>query len=287
MRSQRGFTLVELLVALVVMLIVTAATYQMLTSTQRLSRAQNERVDLQSNVRVASVLLPSELREVNTVVAGLDPQNDIRTPNLTDITYRAMRGIGYVCGTPTTTEVRISGWSGLRDPVALRDSAYVFYDNDDTKATDDTWMPVKITAVDAASNCGGVPAVKLTIDPLTSTPMGPAAFPTRTPVRVWELMKLSLYSNAGKSWLGAQSMSTTGSTVEPLLGPLKDTDGLRLTYLDKSGLVTTVRENIASVRLRVIGLTEHAVARSGGTAKTTVVQDTIVTLVTLRNAYRP
>ena len=62
MRYRRGFTLVEILVSLVVMVIVTGAIYKMLTSSQRLSRAQAERVSLQSNVRSGALIVPAELR---------------------------------------------------------------------------------------------------------------------------------------------------------------------------------------------------------------------------------
>ena len=70
MRNHRGFTLVELLVVLLIMVVVTGGIYKLLNSTQRLSRAQAERVDLQSNVRTASLVIPNELREINTVVGA-------------------------------------------------------------------------------------------------------------------------------------------------------------------------------------------------------------------------
>ena len=66
MRNHRGFTLVELLVVLLIMTIVTGGIYRLLNSTQRLTRAQTEKIDLQSNVRTASIVIPTELREVNT-----------------------------------------------------------------------------------------------------------------------------------------------------------------------------------------------------------------------------
>ena len=68
MRNHRGFSLVELLVVLMIMAIVTGGIYKLLNTTQRLSRAQAERMDLQSNVRVASIVIPNELREINAVI---------------------------------------------------------------------------------------------------------------------------------------------------------------------------------------------------------------------------
>ncbi|HEX6105720.1 MAG TPA: type II secretion system protein, partial [Gemmatimonadales bacterium] len=81
MRQHRGFTLVEILIALVIMGLVTGALFQLLTNTQRLSRAQAEQVDLQANVRAGSLVVPNELRELNTVVGGGADQNDVLLAN--------------------------------------------------------------------------------------------------------------------------------------------------------------------------------------------------------------
>jgi prepilin-type N-terminal cleavage/methylation domain-containing protein len=51
MRPRSGFTLVEILVALVIMGVVAGAVFQLLINSQRLSRFQTEQVSLQSNVR--------------------------------------------------------------------------------------------------------------------------------------------------------------------------------------------------------------------------------------------
>ena len=100
MRNRRGFTLVEILVSLVIMLIVSGAIYKMLNSSQRLTRAQAERVSLQSNVRSGALVVPTELRELSTFVGGDADQNDVLAATADERhTYRAMRGIGFVCQT--------------------------------------------------------------------------------------------------------------------------------------------------------------------------------------------
>ena len=286
MRNHRGYTLIELMVALVILLAVTGSIFKLLRTTQRLSRAQAERTDLQSNVRAASLVVPSELREINTVVGGTVDQNDILTMSASSIRYRAMRGTGYICQTPAAGEIRIlkSSYSGLRDPVAVRDGGYVFYDNNTDLSTDDTWLPVTITAVDLASTCGGNVAYKLTIAP----PVGVLpSIAVNTPVRLYEVMELSLYPNGGKSWLGAQSISGLEVSPQPLLGPLVSDSGISLTYLDNGNAVTAVKENVKSIRLKVLGTSTQAIAKHGGSSQTSVVLDTLITQVLLRNAFRP
>ena len=298
MRNRKGYTLIELMVALVVLLLVTGSLYKLLVSTQRLSRAQAERVDLQSNVRTASVVIPAELRELNTVVGSLDPfQNDIISMTATTIQYRAMRGIGFICQAPAVGggEIRISAattpatpgsYSGLRNPVLGRDAGYVFYDNNSDLSTDDTWLPVTITGVNTASTCGGVAAYSLTIAPTVAQLPG---IPVLTPVRIYEVMELSLYSSGGQMWLGAQSISGGELAPQPLLGPLAPAavDGLKLTYLDNANAVTANVNNVKSIQLTVVGLSNQAIAKHGGSSQTSIVQDTLTSQVTLRNAFRP
>ena len=63
--------------------------------------------------------------------------------------------------------------------------------------------------------------------------------------------------------------------------------GLSLTYLDNSNAVTTDVRNVKSIRLTVIGLSNQAIAKTGGSSQTSIVQDTLTSQVSLRNAFRP
>ena len=119
MTQRRGFTLIEVLLALVIMGVVTGAIYRLLNTNQRLSLAQAEQVNLQSNVRTGSLVVPNELRELNTVLGSLDAtRNDVTVANADGITYRAMRGLGFLCQAAGANELRLnaSTWSGSRTP---------------------------------------------------------------------------------------------------------------------------------------------------------------------------
>lgn len=286
MRYRRGFTLVEILVSLVVMVIVTGAIYKMLTSNQRLARAQAERVSLQSSVRSGALIVPAELRELNTVLGNVT-NTDVLTATLlpSDITYRAMRGIGFVCQTPTATEIRVarSSYSAYRDPAAVRDGVYIFIDGNPDIATDDVWLPLAVTGVAGASTCGGASAIALTVPFTTAL----TAVPVGTPVRIYETMQLQLYSNGGKNWLGARSVSAGEISMQPVLGPLT-ANGLAFEYLDAGGAATTDRTAIKSIRVTIRGVTDQNINLGDGSSGTLAsVQDSLVTQVVLRNAFRP
>jgi prepilin-type N-terminal cleavage/methylation domain-containing protein len=280
MTQRRGFTLVEVLVALVIMGVVTGAIYRLLNTSQRISLAQAEQVSLQSNVRTGSLVVPNELRELNTVLAGAADQNDVTDADPDGVTYRAMRGLGFVCQAPGANDLRLaqSSWTGLRAPDATRDSLYLFIDDDVDEDDDDAWLQLDITDVDFQANaCGATAGYVLTV-------AAPPAVPLNTPVRVFELMRLELYADEGQWWLGARSVKSEPD-LQPVLGPMTD-DGFDLDYLDAAGVETADKTAIKSIRLTVRGLTDDAV-RAGGSGTMGHPEEALVTQVLLRNSIRP
>jgi hypothetical protein len=242
-------------------------------------------VSLQSNVRIGSLAVLSDLRELNTVTGGSPDQNDILAIAPSDITYRGMRGIGFICQPPTATGIRISRstFSGYRDPEAGRDSLYVFIDGDPDTSADDGWLPVAITAVSTAPACPGAMGAGITL----TTPNTPAlvGLATGTPLRFFEVMQLKLHEADGKSWLGARSVSA-GEAVQPVLGPLADDDGFALSYSDAAGVATADRTAIKSIRITLRGISGDAV-NLGIEGNLTHLQEELVSQVGLRNAGRP
>lgn len=67
-KSQQGFTLVELMVALVVAMILSAAVYGVYKVQVRTSTAQDQVTEMQQNIRAAYLMLTRDLR-----MAGFDP----------------------------------------------------------------------------------------------------------------------------------------------------------------------------------------------------------------------
>jgi prepilin-type N-terminal cleavage/methylation domain-containing protein len=279
---RRGFTLVEIVISVFMMLIVSGAVYRLLVTTQRLARTQAERVQLQSGVRAGSLVVMNDLRELSTLPGGTSDQNDILRAGNSDIIYRAMRGIGFICQAPAANQVRIArnGFSGHRDPQPGRDSALVFLEG--TSETDlDSWLPVAVANVSTTPPCPGLrgPAITLT----TSSNAALSDLPVGTPVRIFEVMELRLYQAQGKSWLGARSVGA-GEAIQPVAGPLADGAGFRLDYLDGSGAITNDPTAIKSVRATLRGISEPT---SGGFGWESMrAEETLTAQVALRNAFR-
>ena len=286
MRNRHGFTLIELMIALVLLGIVGGVTFQMLINTQRLSTAQAERMSLQSAVRTGALVVPSELREIGINAAGVSDLLQIGTDS---VTYRAMRGVGFTCSV-TGTQVKLINsfalpFNSLRGVTPGRDSLLIYVDNDPTTLADDQWVKTRITAV-ATSTCGATAAIALTTDDFTGfiTSGSIAGAIVGGPVRTFEVMRLKLYTLDGQSWLGAQSLSASES-VQPALGPLT-ANGFELAYYDVNGNVTTNVANVRSIQVTLRGVTERPIASGGNVGDNTYVQDSLVARVMLRNAPR-
>lgn len=280
--ARRGFTLVEIIVAMALMLIVTGAIHRLLVTTQRLSRAQAARMNLQSNVRASALVIANELRELNGVETGAADQTDILSIAGNGLTYRAMRGIGFLCESPVAGQIRVarSSFSGFRDPQPSRDGAYLFVEGSPDAGVEDAWLPLPITGVATNTSCPGTagPAISIT----ASSSAAIAGAPVGTPVRIYETMELRLYQSDGHWWLGARSVSA-GEAIQPVAGPLAGSDGLQLEYLNRAGTPTTAPAAIKSVVMTVRGTTEDPVTTVDGER----LEEELVTQVTLRNTLRP
>src|SRR5207237_6623395 len=92
--ARRGFTLIELMIALVLLGIVSTAVYKVLVNNQRLYTAQTQTIDLQQNIRAAAAILPAEFRELDAA------DGDITAMGPDSIRMRAMRQLSFLCATP-------------------------------------------------------------------------------------------------------------------------------------------------------------------------------------------
>jgi prepilin-type N-terminal cleavage/methylation domain-containing protein len=301
MRTHRGFTLVELMVAMVLTLAVCGVTYKILLTNQQVARTQSEHVGMQDNVRAGGLIVSNELREVGYdsvptaaglaaagVVSGVvRPALQIILPGRLE--YKAMRGLGFTCAVPTSTQLKLRWYNGLRNP-AVNDSVANFVDGDASRTDDDAWVHAKITAV-AASTCadGVTPAIQLTIayPGVVNGATVAGKMIQGGPVRVFEIMQMRYYVSNGQSWLGMLSQSD--NAPQPVVGPLADSTatqrGLTFGYLDNAGNPTAVAANVRTITVTLRGVSDYAIR----TTKNYSTVDTLsmTSTIALRNALRP
>lgn len=296
-RGRRGFTMVELLIALVLLGLVSAALYRVLVNNQRLYTAQTQRIDLSQNIRAAGTILPAEFRELDA------SDGDIVAMSPTSITIRAMRWLSFVCqapalGGPNPLNMIIRGgqpgqmgFYGARGIQTGTDSMLIYWDGDQTTRTDDYWPGGGFVSANAAvcpGNPAGQPGQLVSFN-MNWAPIGAlvankaGAVPVGAPVRGWERVTYSLFRPAGDtSWyVGFQP---SGGTMQPLIGPVL-TNGLSFQYFDVNGAVTGIRANVARIDITVRARTTNAVRR-GGQARAAVAVDSILTSVAVRNNRR-
>jgi prepilin-type N-terminal cleavage/methylation domain-containing protein len=296
-RSTRGFTLIETLIALVLLGLVSTVIYKMLVTTQRVTDAQSERGDLQVNLRAGAQVIPNELRQITIgTSSSLDTISDIRAVTDTSIVYRAMRGFYTICATPgsatTLNVVDAPGFASEYRTPSTNDSAFVFWEGDTNKTSDDAWVQVGIAGV-TSTTCTYAGSSRAAYTFTFVSPGIPnATFPyakiqSGSPVRTYETVTLSLYGSGGQQWLGMQVGS---GTMQPVVGPLAATSGglygFQLTYYDSTGTALTASAGnvpkIRTIKIALRGTTNDQVALAGRTRS--FIKDSLVTYVTLRNA---
>lgn len=287
--NRRGFTLIELMVGMVLLGIVSAAIYRVLVNNQRLYQAQTQRVDLQQNIRAATQVLPAELREMDAF------DGDILAMGPDSIRLRAMRQFGIVCTVPVLNGGAVTGKTlVLRNELLftqrafqIGDSVVVFNEGNDATRADDGWAVGRVTGGPTAVNCGTADAragTQLNVDfaafaaPIVNVAN---AIPLGAPVHGFEIVTYKLYQAADGLWyLGLQN----NSGLQPLVGPLNGSTGLRFNYFDGNGAVTAVPANVAQIEIIVRGRTAQPVSQSSGGLSIPV--DSVTTRVALRNNRR-
>ena len=294
--TRRGFSLIEMMIALTILGIVGLATYRVFRTNMRAFQSQTQRVDLSQNLRGAAALMAAELRMLDA------SEGDIKAMASDSIRIRAMRQLAVICTAPVmggaqpltaiTMVVRGSGpgdslFFGSRTFSTTTDSLLVSYEGSTTDRNDDTWLPAKLTAV-AAQNCTDTnkPGQKLTFSlPTLVAPQANVNGNITVGAPVWgfeyNVTYRSYLDPSDNKWYLALR---NASGIQPIIGPLTGSGGLAFTYYDSTGVVTAVTTRVALIRIRVVGQTAQAVfGQAGGATNPT---DSMTTWVSLRNNLR-
>lgn len=294
--GRRGYTIIELLIALVLLGMVSAAIYKVLVNNQRLYLAQTQTIDLQQNMRAAATILPAEFRELDS------PDGDIQAMSATSITIRAMRLLGFACLTPPlgggigqlTLTVRKTPMYGTRQTFNVNDSLLIYWEGNPLTRADDQWLLGQIKTVATGAVCNqdtlGVAnqGYTLTMQPqwINNPGLNVANAITKgAPIRGFDNITYSVYqSPTDQNWYLGQTNNSANSGIQPVIGPLNGAAGVTFSYYDSVGTVTAVTTSVAQIQIVLRARTASPIRGASGVQAFKV--DSVVTRVALRGNPR-
>jgi prepilin-type N-terminal cleavage/methylation domain-containing protein len=279
----RGFTLVELLVAMIVAGVVLTLITLTALRQQRLLSDLSDDASLAAQLREAAAILPVDIRALSAT-AG-----DVRDARDTALELRATIASGVVCDTagrslvlPPATD-GADTYASYTSPVEPGDSAWLLTPTDSV----DTWQPRAITSVGSAApgQCAGGgplladsvarrPRVQIALDSASAIVVVPGR-----PLRVTRPVRYSLYRSSDGSWnLGEREWNSAQlgfNGIQPVAGPLLSASarggGLAFAYLDSTlasmPIPLAAPRALAAITLTLRGDTRNAV-RALGAART-------------------
>ena len=282
--DRKAFTVVELMVAFLILGVAAAAILDAFVLHQRTVSAQAMRIGLQQNLRAGMAVLPAELRALDA------KEGDILKMSPTSITIRALRQLAIVCqppvlgGASVTLTVRQTPFYGtLFDNT--KDGVYVFYEGDESTRTDDAWVPGKLMSapVTTAKCSDGKPAYSVSASLTFGTlPAVTGQIASGAPVWGHRQTTYGVFQDTDRRWyLG---MKDSSAVMTPLAGPLVGSNGLTFSYYDGTGVVTTDSSKVARIGIAILGQTATLVRQASASPAYTV--DSLSVVTTLRNNPR-
>jgi prepilin-type N-terminal cleavage/methylation domain-containing protein len=286
-RGRAGFTLIEVLVALVLAVMLGGVIFQVVQGESRFATVQSAREEVQQNSRGALEILASELRSAQP--------SGLVSADTGSITFLLPRVWGISCGGGSATALPVIFPAAGGTAFDLNSASGML---GDTGTVNSDWVPspnptlanratvTSLTALNpalgnAASPCNGIRSTAAagllaayTVGG-TNLPLVPAG----NAVYLSQLVSYTVAASGGEYWI----YRTLGSgTAQPLAGPLDGANGLAFAFYDASGnriaQPVTVLATLKTVAR--IGITVKARSRTKGNTNLT---DTQATSITLRN----
>ena len=304
---RRGLTLIELMISIVLLGLLGGLIVGFLLKQERFYAGATEILLTRTQVRQASVMMPSDLRGIAS--------GDIYAMTDTSIDFRSTFGSSYVCAsTKASSQISIppvnlakgsalTVWS--QTPVN-NDSLALYVDSTNTSSKDDSWSYHRISATSVAfSNASpgclsatgmmkstdvnaGNPSYAYTLSPTQSGTVSAGAA-----VRFFKKVHYSLYRATDGNWyLGYYDCRTSRTPVcnaiQPIAGPLRpyvagspELAGVRFTYYDTLGNVTTNRLAVSRISVLLQGQGTRTIQLVGSSP--TTFRDSVRIEVGLRN----
>lgn len=321
-RPRRGMTLVEIMIALVLLGIVSGVVMRVIMRQQRFYQGVNQIMAQRGQLRQATSVLPLDLRSLSSV------GNDILAASDASMEFMVNIGTSVVCEVVSNSEVALppetlasnqtlTSWFGYGPP-PLGASVYIYNDSSVTGNDDDRWKQLTIAGVDSStSKCpsgsftegGDVGRYRMILkvtdpagftDPVTSGPL--SQYINRgAPVRVVRRVRYALYQETdGKWYLGFAPYNTATNAYDdlaPVSGPYDAysaspgaANGLGFKYYDVDGVEIAAGADSAS-RTRIARVDLIVRARTSGNVRAAGIQnganqqykDSLAVSVMLRN----
>jgi prepilin-type N-terminal cleavage/methylation domain-containing protein len=239
-RRQRGFTLAETLVVIVLGAVVAAALYQVLVFQQRFYSTERRAIARQDALRLASSVLTAELMEASS------PGGDFGPLETDSLSLRSPVGFAIVCAVDSPSA--LLGLFNVTGRVSASDSLLIYHP--------DGWLvrgvqaPPSETGVLSCPYTGGptIEQVVRVAGSITGVPVG-------APVRAFHRYTYRLEQEGSRWWLARSD----GNVTDLLAGPFSgDGSGLSFTYLDSLGQSTTNPTRVARVDLALVAVSAGA-----------------------------
>lgn len=300
--SRRGFTLIEIMIAVTLLGIIGSILTTVLVRQQRFHRAVGQVTDARARMRDIATILPTDLRSIST--AG----RDILGISDTSIQFRAFVGSAVLCNYASATIIELppqelaSGnvLASWINPPQPNDIAYLYDSGTQAGNVDDAWAVFTVADTVSEANAAWCPtsrgfataadATKRRYRITLTTAPNQARVVLGAPIRFAREVRYSVYLASDAQWyVGFQSCTPnvtyglpgTCGTREVLAGPVKpgtsDTttsgfyfvfrkrDGSRVTTLSAADTISNVTVGIRTTSGSLLGATSSkAAAELGG-----------------------
>ena len=273
----RGYTLPELLVALVLAGLVTTAAARALHDAHAAALGAAQGIEVEQSLRAGTAILRADLRDLDAT------EGDLVTIGPSAITIRASRSLAFACrstqwsdtGGSAVVTIRDSGAFSIRGLNPATDSVLML---DGGAAVPDSalWVGAGLRGVDPERCPDGSSGQRLTLTPRLSGGRR-VALPVGTPVLGFETLSYLLYRASDGAWYAG--LRDAGG-VQPVVGPMPG-DGLRFTYFDSTGLATAVTDRVATIEMRMAVQAPRTLGGGGRPAA-----DSLLVRIFLRNNPR-
>ena len=293
----RGFTLMELLVALMISSLLVTVVYQLMNGNSRFVRMQSAREEVQQNARAAMDVMAGDLRTV--------PPSAIQAMGPDSIRFYMPRAWGVLCNTIDINSATV--WAIF--PAGVLASTDVFGKSHFGIAVEQTADPATHTDVlrfvsgptqqTAGNACTGTPnSLQPNLNPAQHVALGfnrPSGTSYVTAGTILPGTQVMLYEEMRYDVAASVSSAVPGSCIrrmvgrvsgapnmQPMAGPVPSTDGLRFAFYRADGVTAaTAPAEVRRIAIRVIARSRAEAGATGN--RTPEHTDTVSTDVYLRN----